>query len=174
MVKKSYILFVSLLVLTGCSLFSKPSDPVEVLPPVTQEGKNTFGCLVNGEIWIPKGYNGLTNPDASYDPGVAGGSLGVDAYRADASSLNDIFVYVTGLSSAGTFDLSDPVVGSVLFYKTNHCYYDKDGSISRVGSLIITKLDLQAHIVAGKFEIILIKANCDTIRISDGRFDMKF
>jgi hypothetical protein len=23
------------------------------LPPVTEQGKNTFGCLVNGQIWVP-------------------------------------------------------------------------------------------------------------------------
>jgi len=23
------------------------------LPPITQEGANTFGCLINGEVWLP-------------------------------------------------------------------------------------------------------------------------
>jgi hypothetical protein len=25
-----------------------------VLPPITHEGKNTFGCKVNGEVWVPR------------------------------------------------------------------------------------------------------------------------
>jgi hypothetical protein len=25
-----------------------------VLPPITQEGKNTFGCKIDGEVWVPR------------------------------------------------------------------------------------------------------------------------
>ena len=28
------------------------------LPPATQVGANTFGCLVNGVPWVPQGNNG--------------------------------------------------------------------------------------------------------------------
>jgi len=36
-----------------------PDDPppvvdYTVLPRITQEGKNTFGCKVNGEVWMPR------------------------------------------------------------------------------------------------------------------------
>jgi hypothetical protein len=24
-----------------------------VLPPITMEGKNTFGCEINGKVWVP-------------------------------------------------------------------------------------------------------------------------
>jgi len=27
-------------------------DPEPELPPITHEGKNTFGCLVNGKVWV--------------------------------------------------------------------------------------------------------------------------
>ncbi|WP_293297800.1 hypothetical protein [Pedobacter sp. UBA4863] len=38
----------------------------EELPPITQDGRNTFGFLLNGEIWIPRG--GMLNSilDFSY------------------------------------------------------------------------------------------------------------
>ena len=29
-------------------------NPVDQLPPETQTGANTFGCLVNGKVFIPK------------------------------------------------------------------------------------------------------------------------
>ena len=30
--------------------------PAPTLPSITSEGKNTFGCLVNGEIYVPNDY----------------------------------------------------------------------------------------------------------------------
>lgn len=38
----------------------KPSPPHEDrLPAITQEGKMTMGCLLNGKVLIPKGYVGV-------------------------------------------------------------------------------------------------------------------
>ena len=33
-----------------------PFQPIDytVLPPETQTGANTFGCKVNGEVWVPR------------------------------------------------------------------------------------------------------------------------
>jgi hypothetical protein len=42
------------------------------------------------------------------------------------------------------------------------------------GQLTITRLDLQNQIIAGTFSFTLTKKDCDTVRITDGRFDLKF
>ena len=42
-----------------------PKTPLEQLPPATQTGANTFGCLVDGEVYIPKGniyYKAIERP----------------------------------------------------------------------------------------------------------------
>ena len=45
-----------------------PMTEEEKLPPITEEGANTFGCLVDGEVWLPKGGNPLNpNFDVYYD-----------------------------------------------------------------------------------------------------------
>jgi len=31
------------------------TNAIAQLPPITTTGANTFGCLVNGEVWLPKG-----------------------------------------------------------------------------------------------------------------------
>ena len=37
----------------GCSDDDPNSqEPIDQLPAATQDGKNTFGCLVNGEAWV--------------------------------------------------------------------------------------------------------------------------
>ncbi|MEO6837649.1 MAG: hypothetical protein ABI185_04635 [Ginsengibacter sp.] len=33
----------------------KPINPVDQLPPATQSGANTFGCLIDGKVFLPKG-----------------------------------------------------------------------------------------------------------------------
>src|SRR5688572_4991119 len=50
---------VSLLYTGFCLLFfqlfftSCEEDETEKLPPITTEGKNTLGCLINGKVWLP-------------------------------------------------------------------------------------------------------------------------
>ena len=52
-----------LLLLAFCFLLfsgmkcKKDEAGIDALPPATQEGKETFGCLVNGEAFTPKGSN---------------------------------------------------------------------------------------------------------------------
>jgi hypothetical protein len=40
-----------------------PTPCTNCLPPITTEGKNTFGCKVNGKIWLPKGGGGSPELD---------------------------------------------------------------------------------------------------------------
>ncbi|GAA3938419.1 hypothetical protein GCM10022406_23220 [Hymenobacter algoricola] len=53
----------------------KVPTPEDQLPAATQEGRHIFGCLVDGQVWIPNGNNGTSNFRLTYDPGTAGGSL---------------------------------------------------------------------------------------------------
>jgi len=36
------------------------------LPSITTTGANTFGCLVNGEVWLPKGSFPISGLHADY------------------------------------------------------------------------------------------------------------
>ena len=53
--------------LMGCK--KEVADPgssnPNVLPPLTHEGKNTFGCKVNGEVWV------------AYAPFTVGGAVAI-------------------------------------------------------------------------------------------------
>ena len=64
---KKTILLLFLICLFGCDNNddNKPNTPkteLEKLPPATQTGANTAGCLVNGVAFLPKGYIPETNP----------------------------------------------------------------------------------------------------------------
>ncbi len=53
----------------------KPKVDSNGLPAATQEGKNTFGFLLNGQPWPPHGFNGTANLSLYYDAAIAGGGL---------------------------------------------------------------------------------------------------
>ena len=79
---KFYLLGLPWLLVAGCQKKDPtPADPAAQLPPATQTGAKTFGCLVNGQPWTPNGNNGTPNLVVSYDPSYLGGALQVRAYR---------------------------------------------------------------------------------------------
>ncbi|NJO00912.1 MAG: hypothetical protein HC880_03770 [Bacteroidia bacterium] len=56
--------------LTHC----KDDDPGP-LPPATQEGRNTFGCFLNGEPYVPNGRSFTNDMDLVFDPNFRGGRV---------------------------------------------------------------------------------------------------
>lgn len=92
------LLYAALLLLTQCSKCKNdptPADPASQLPPATQTGRNTFGCLVDGQAWTPNGNNGTSNFRLTYDPATAGGDLIIRTYRYDANSKRQ-YLLITG------------------------------------------------------------------------------
>ena len=70
--KYQSLLFISLVLLLLSSSCKK--DNISKLPPPTQTGENTFGCLVNGKAFVPKGYEGTgrPNPQVTYNSDLQG------------------------------------------------------------------------------------------------------
>ncbi|MBO0356924.1 hypothetical protein J0X19_03115 [Hymenobacter sp. BT186] len=81
------ILLAALLGLSQCK--QDAPSPLSQLPPATQTGANTFGCLVNGKPWTPQGYSGAANYSVSYDRVSTGGVLDVRAYRIYGSTTTE-------------------------------------------------------------------------------------
>lgn len=50
--KKNLVVLILLFCLTGCE--NKVDGTSSSLPDLTTEGKNTFGCKIDGQIFIPK------------------------------------------------------------------------------------------------------------------------
>ena len=51
--------------------------------------------------------------------------------------------------------------------------FDGKSGQYRRGTLIVTRLDLRAGIIAGTFDFTLYKPGCDSVRVTNGRFDRK-
>jgi hypothetical protein len=168
------ILILLLMKCSGCDVLPTPK---EELPPITQEGKNTFGCLVNGKVWLPKGNNETSNLDLSYDPLFNKGTFDLRTYRyPDDSNWNQYFnLFSDSISSVGNYPLLKKSNQALYYSDSKGCNFSTtDKSVTWEGQLIISKFDLSRQIIAGTFEFKIYKPDCDTIKVTQGRFDLKF
>lgn len=184
------MLGLSVLLLTQCSKCKRddptPQSPKDLLPPETQTGAGTFGCLLNGQPWLPSGTLNVPNFFVVYDPAFQKGSLEVRAYRVFGSAKNRQYLTIGGggVNQTGKYPLtastSPPVPGAgTVFFSDNSkaapCnYYDLlPGTTTTTGSLTLTRLDERQGIISGTFEFTLAQPGCDTIKVTQGRFDYK-
>src|SRR6267154_2475104 len=105
----------------GCGVLPTPK---EVLPAATQTGANTFGCLVNGKVWLPKGNNGTSNLSLSYDPILNNGTFDLRSYRYPDNSTQVQYVILSSdsLSATGIYPVKD-IHQDVQFSDSNTCRY---------------------------------------------------
>ena len=157
----------------------QPKTELEKLPPATQTGANTFGCLLDGEVFKP----GLTNNSYNCFYQLVDGEyyFAVTANNTKNNVLKAISVGTEKLSiSQGqTLTLLERAYGNAngrYFIGSNitgivENYYT---STENTGELKITKLDFTNNIVSGTFWFD-VKDNKGVIhQIRNGRFDMQF
>ena len=171
-----YLLVAALLGLSQCKKKDDPA-PVDQFPPAPQNGANTFGGLVHGQAWMPKGSDGTSNYSVYYDPSYRKGILNIATYRYSASgsaNRQDIIIFSDSLKAVGTYPLTIRNHQEALFYGSGgQCEFHQNEVHYRRGKLDITRLDLQAGIISGTFEFTLAKSGCDTIKVTQGRFDKR-
>ncbi|WP_277633149.1 DUF6252 family protein [Avrilella dinanensis] len=160
-----------------------PNIPeIEKLPPATQTGANTVGCLVNGMAFLPSGLlpvGGNSNPYCGYyhDSFVLSFSIIKHENNTTAHGSESIAIYSsdTVLEQGGTYYLKDLdssqtaaykiVLSPSITYETNNEY---------TGELHITKLDKDNNIISGTFWFNAINEQGEVVEIREGRFDMVF
>ncbi len=180
---KTYLLLLSVLLLTAMQC-RKPANPIVTdirgLPPATQTGANTIGFLLNGQPWTPEGNNGTANLSIDYDPGINNGGFGISAYRIISQS-NSTFLGIGIIDSLNllkapfTRRLNRISLARAGFSDFNSCtLFSSYDSVWSEGEISISKLDRNQRIISGTFNVYLFQNGCDTIKATNGRFDMKF
>ena len=177
---KALCLLLPALLLLQCGKKHDPS-PLEQLPPATQTGANTFGCLLNGQAWTPNGNSGsgTGNYSVAYDPTYNGGELTIGALRytiqGRADSRQDMAMYLSDFKgTVGTYSLIMPHHQDISFFDDNtHCNFFFGDPYYRRGTLTLTRFERQAHIASGTFEFTLYQPGCDSVKVTNGRFDKK-
>ena len=159
-----------------------PLTELEKLPPITQTGANTFGCLVDGVAWLPNGnrpQNGGPNIQVYVDPTFQGGRFSITGNKYNEQNQY-IGIGSFRCTTSGLYNF-DSSFNGLQFYRNipNSNYVDystNDFGIYKKGFINITKYDLSTGIFSGTFEGRLYKLNGsygDTIKITNGRFDVK-
>lgn len=182
----SCLLFIGLLSLTlapSCKK-EKKVDQLSLLPAATQTGANTFGCLVNGIAFIPKKDNNLFHsaPAAlsssyNYDLGKKGYVFGIDARHYTDNQNATLVGFATDslkISEGATLILSKsstPGFASGGYLSATSNYNTSDYA---TGQLTITHLDTIKQIVSGIFNFKAVDRAGDTVRITNGRFDVHY
>jgi hypothetical protein len=174
--RRTYLNFLLLLFLASCEGCKtdepKPKTELEKLPPATQVGKNTFGCLVNGKAWVP-----ATSIDAgaTYQLGilsVSGAVYGPSQYL----SMAVLEKYYGGFLTTTTYPLNkfpDSFADAAFQISGNSgCQYEPQNCLS--GQMTLTKIDKIKYIISGVFEFTTVTDGCDTLKITNGRFDLEY
>jgi hypothetical protein len=156
-----------------------PKTSLDSLPPITQTGANTFGCLVDGNAFYSNGcfYTSCQNPLT--DPSI-GLAIGGQMKRE-----NSLFYYVFSMNARDcrgpgeyVFDTSGATTRLSSYHSVTRpgCqYYSEQTGNYQKGILRVTRYDIPKRILAGTFWLDLYKPGCgDTVRIREGRFDIRF
>lgn len=168
--------FLMIVVTVGFLFSCKKEEPERRLPPITQSGEGTFGCLVNGEVWLAGGDRKRPSPlSVLYDGRYKGGYFDIDARFEENGKSSILSIGGSPITKPGryAFDKIDGDPGGL--YASFTCsYIGKETYVN--GYLEITRLDFKKRIAAGTFEFTLTNPECDpdTVYITDGRFDLIF
>jgi len=145
------------------------------LPLATQTGANIFACRVNGAAWISKtgSFNlggGLTND-----------TLYVHGSNPESASYYELFnIAIAGLVIGNNFYLLNDTSRYFAEFSTNKpCFINSSGfgvgsGKSYNGQVSLTKVDTVQKILSGTFWFNIKTDFCDTLKITDGRFDIRY
>jgi hypothetical protein len=166
-----------LLVLFSCKDHDnvKPKTALELelekLPPPTQNGSQTFGAIVNGSAWksdfVTDTYGILQEGYLT----IAGQSANQPFFTGMHMTIQEIGNPLV-LKSYPLFDNEFTYVSVVAGTDERTCSYTQDNIKS--GTITLTRLDREARIVSGTFDLSMGFPDCDSLIITNGRFDLKY
>ncbi len=176
----SAILSFIILTATGCKKDKK--TPLEQLPPETQTGANTFGCLIDGKAFKPKG-NPLAGPviKAHYQFVNGKQGFGISARRSDGETGQGVGIGGDSIQlNIGTFDLTSPASGKFCGGYTYRGLTDPAGisyytNEIQSGQITVKYFNTIEQIVSGTFWFDAIDTTTGKIvQIREGRFDLPY
>lgn len=162
----SPVLIIALFLLGSCNDDSQTEK--EKLPPATQTGENTFGCLVDGKAWVTE-----TSIDAYgfYQSGVLSITALLEKKGIDQGMgfiIHDLNleekIYTLSLPPDKYAAFGDNIL---------NCGFETASLYS--GTLTVTNFDSNRFIVSGTFEFEAYSDDCNRIvKVTEGRFDLNY
>ncbi len=171
------ILTAAWLLLMACCT-KEDKDP---LPKPTQEGKNTFGCKINGEPWVPDGGTGFQAiKPITGGFNVIGENPGVRRIwiRTLSKDKQRIHLHIEDVRLGEHLLNNDTQILPIALFAKNYGMYQVGSSTfttssRHTGKITITKADTITGVLAGTFEFTVGNSSGTTYEITEGRFDIK-
>jgi hypothetical protein len=177
------IFSVLLSISVGCNKDKPEPEPKELeLPPATTSGNNTFGCKINGKVFVPNGnfyYRAINRPAYFIEDGILGitvrniydfeNRIVIHLFFKEAIFEPIIIENFTFLEGQGVQEYGDTIIDGV---ETSFSrWYNTDTTMYR--KIEITRLDVSTGIVSGLFEFNVLDPKTEKrISITEGRFDL--
>lgn len=174
-------LVITLFTFSNCKR-DKTNNPVDELPPETQTGANTFGCLIDGKVFLPKG-NPLAGPILKAQYQLVNGRQGFGISARHSNGETGKIVGIIGDSvmiSIGTINLTSLSPGK---FRGGYTYSDLSNltGISyntneiEKGQITIKHFDTINQIVSGIFWFdAKDTVTGKIVQIREGRFDLPY
>ena len=169
-------IFMIALIFTGCDKDEPTCQGIDCLPPATQTGAGTFGCLVNGVPYVDNSgrfncFYQLVNGKYYFSISSENTNIVPRNIRLSTNSLS--------LNTQNIYNLVEPANGNahaaVIFNYSGVQPNENTTNTQNFGSLQITKLDFTNKIISGTFKFQVRDAiNNKIYKITEGRFDAKF
>jgi hypothetical protein len=146
------------------------------LPPETTIGAMTFGCKVNGKVFVPRDGNGRPGLYVQYvylGNGPGGGwFLNIPAIDWKSSPIPGVSIETDSLLlvEGVTYPFKNIKGNPRAFYNKDDTYIALDND----GSLKITKFDQINRILSGTFSFVGTSSNAVKVNITEGRFDIRY
>ena len=172
--KNLFLLLFTTLTLSCCNKDDDkpPLTELEKLPPATQIGANTFGCLLDGVAFKPG--NGINPLDCVYQFVNGDYYFSLQANRIDDNNIPKLIGCSTlklQINEGQTYQLIEKIDGNAYgsySYAANFTYTSQ----TQHGELKITKLT--STIVSGTFWFDIVDFQGNPHQIREGRFDMQY
>ncbi|MBI1781142.1 MAG: hypothetical protein HYR66_07195 [Sphingobacteriales bacterium] len=167
-----YLFIISSFLFLSSKCKKEPQNQTPQLPPETQTGAGTFGCLVNGKVWLATSYF-VDNP-AIDNIAIYGINKGFDNKGNYINQNIGISVYKSLLKEGKYYLDNEPErwanFGDVVKFCDLRTIKDTNNYLQ------ITRYDLVNRIIAGRFQFTTLPApqdSCDQKIITKGVFDLK-
>ncbi len=182
--KVFYILLflISILAINACSKGGGTVAEIDKLPPETQTGERTFGCLVNGKAFLPKevpfGSPALVATyqylNGEYYLNFYGKNSTDEPIKGISIGSHKLKILQGVRYRFDSLDVPLTVSASYLeFYQTYQLDYQTNGR-SFTGELYMKRFDTTKGIMSGTFWFDAKTYDGKTTQVREGRFDLRF
>jgi|SRR5690606_4578538 len=170
------ILIMGLALNTSCDK-DEDQTPIEQLPPATQSGAQTFGCLINGEPFVPPKI-GRNSPRAFFQYVRGAYTLGISAKKGGGDELQTVIIGAIDINSlnSGSHELTSEIPGNFFakYLLGGGRILNSVTSNENNGVVNITNYDQEKFIISGTFSFTVKDENGNNIEITEGRFDLNY